>query len=762
MALRRSTLFSTIAVVLGGGITLTTNLALAGNNSGQDKHTELTIIHIGDIHGHTTARPNLRSDGDGRIEGGLARMYTEIKEIRRESKHTMLVNTGDTIQGSGEALYTRGQALVDVLDKFDIDHYAPGNWDWVYGKARFEELFVNTAKPWKRRWGGLAANVYHDDETTPDLGRVHTVQEYEDYASWYLANGQRILPPTEVHKYGNVKVGVVGCTTSRGPQVVGGWVTKGLSFTDCSKEIPYFAKKLRTEDKVDIVVLISEIEIGRHIPIMKSITDPEAHVDVVLNSDMHEETLQPIQVTNGAGQTTLIIEEGQDGTMLGELKLEIAKGGLLDWEFKAHRIHDGIKEDKSVARIVAKVREPFTTGFKPDTHQNFFSGTYLQGPLNEVVGWTKIDLHRSNYSDEFMPAVLEGTTHDFMADAIRWWAHSDLATVRGFRYGTHIKKDGPITRDDLYHLIPIGARVGKASRIHVGQLRNQLDNSSQAVFSSDPNNPLVRDAPYNNEGWAGGWMFAYSGDGFSVKFDPYWFRTAPKDSRARELTVTMSCAVLPAAEQAGCVDKASTQITNGTNGAWMPNWNAPITPAVNTFVLQADPPPAGQPKWNFVAGKAPSQDRMPVMSVAGYFYEQSPYTLNNCPNCNPIGFSNDDARPDAPYLLPVNVNPENGRPMLDGSGKPVLQYDTDGNIVRDADNRPLAAGDLIELVEVIVKYLQEEGAANPVHPRITLVDGAKLPGRDVFGFPVMQPLCGTIPRPDPAGGAPIPAPTVCP
>lgn len=39
--------------------------------------------------------------------------------------------------------------------------------------------------------------------------------------------------------------------------------------------------------------------------------------------------------------------------------------------------------------------------------------------------------------------------------------------------GTHVKP-GPITRNDLFHFIPIGPRVGKASRV----VPNQIDNSS--------------------------------------------------------------------------------------------------------------------------------------------------------------------------------------------------------------------------------------------------------------------------------------------
>src|SRR5947207_2194726 len=83
---------------------------------GPVKAAEITLIHMGDVHGHLMPRPSVRGETAGKTEGGLARMYTKINEIRtRHPERTLLLNTGDTLQGSAEALFTRGQAMVDVL-----------------------------------------------------------------------------------------------------------------------------------------------------------------------------------------------------------------------------------------------------------------------------------------------------------------------------------------------------------------------------------------------------------------------------------------------------------------------------------------------------------------------------------------------------------------------------------------------------------------------------------------------------------------------
>jgi len=94
-------------------------------------------------------------------------MYTVIKRLRAEANEhgvdrSLLINTGDTVQGSGEALFTRGQAMIDVLNLFGFDAHAPGNWDFLYGPERFTETFIgaNGGAP-LANWNALAANLYY-------------------------------------------------------------------------------------------------------------------------------------------------------------------------------------------------------------------------------------------------------------------------------------------------------------------------------------------------------------------------------------------------------------------------------------------------------------------------------------------------------------------------------------------------------------------------------------------------------------------------
>ncbi len=382
-----------------------------------------------------------------------------------------------------------------MLNKFGIDAFAPGNWDFVYGTQRFLELFAGPAP--QAPWNAVAANAYYtttaEDPTTP----------YPD------KGGQRVLPPYLIKQIGNVKVGILGFTTNRGPQVVGSSVTKGFRFTNGDAEVAQLLPVLRNVEKVDLVVMISELGLANNI----RLSEANPGIDVILSSDMHEETKEAIVTSTG----TIVVEEGQDGTMMGKLKLMVKNGKVVKWTWKAYNVTDDVEEDEAVAADIANVRKTFVSGPDFVQHVNPFNGSRLKRPIDTVVGYTMKALHRSNFSQEDMPGVIEGSSHDFLTDAFRVVAGAQIGAIRGFRYGTHVAP-GAIKMEDLYHYVAIGPQIAKG--VVRGQaVKNQIENAASG--SLDP----------NVAAWTGGWLFNFSG--VTMDVDVY----KPNGQRASNIQV---------------------------------------------------------------------------------------------------------------------------------------------------------------------------------------------------------------------------------
>lgn len=448
---------------------------------------QITLIQIGDIHGHLIPRPNLRSDGNGQMEGGLAHMYTLIEQIRAENpRRNLLLNAGDTIQGSAEALYTEGQAIVDVLDLFGIDGFAPGNWDYVYGTDRFLELFGGG------RWGAVAMNVYYSDELYPERA------------------GQLVLPPYIMKNVNGVKVALLGISSERAINAMGDWRTEGLVFTGEGEELPHWINVVRNQEKADVVVLLSEYGLAKNI----DLANRYPGIDVLVSSDMHEETPEAIYSTNG----TLISEVGQDGTQVAEITLNIRGKRVVSKEYEWHTVTSAtIPPDPVIAAQIQEERSEFVAGPGFQPHDNPINQTVLERPIDTVVGLTATGLYRGNFSQEDLPGVIEGTSHDMLADAFRDQAEADIGSIRGFRYGTHVEP-GEILLEDLYHYMPIGPQIAKIT-ITGQQLKNQMENSADGSFNDDV---FI---------WTGGWFFGYSG--VRADMNPY----APKGSRLTNIEV---------------------------------------------------------------------------------------------------------------------------------------------------------------------------------------------------------------------------------
>jgi len=184
----------------------------------------------------------------------------------------------------------------------------------------------------------------------------------------------------------------------------------------------------------------------------------------------------------------------------------------------SHRITNRLKENPAVAALIKSVRRPYVAGpqFRPGQFRNPISGAPLRYPIDSVIGQTQVALYRSNFSDEAMPGVIEGSSHDFLTDAFRVMTGAQLGGITGFRYGTTVAP-GPIKLEDLYHYMPIGPQIAKGE-LTGAQIKKTLEG-----------NPQGEQGRVNE--WINGWTAGYSG--LTADFDPL----APQGERVRNIQV---------------------------------------------------------------------------------------------------------------------------------------------------------------------------------------------------------------------------------
>ena len=160
-------------------------------------HAEtITFIQLNDLHAHLTPHRDLvrSQSGSGSpvavIEtlGGLARIATLIKRIRKESPASVLMNIGDTYHGGVEALYTRGNAIVEPVNALGIDIGVPGNWDFAYGPVTTR---LRYSDPDSTLWGLVNKMMFGSEVQAPDyplLGGNVT------QSIWLIDDGEPLLP----------------------------------------------------------------------------------------------------------------------------------------------------------------------------------------------------------------------------------------------------------------------------------------------------------------------------------------------------------------------------------------------------------------------------------------------------------------------------------------------------------------------------------------------------------------------------------------
>jgi len=254
----------------------------------------------------------------GRV-GGLDRMATLIKAIRAERPgRTLLIDSGDTWQGSYTALKTQGADMVEAQTLLGVEAMT-AHWEFTYGEARVKELVAKLPFPF------LAANI-RDTE-------------------WEEA----VFPAQTMVERGGVKIAVIGQAFPYTPVANPRWQMPHWSFGIREEEMQAQVDQARARG-ADLVVVASH----NGFDVDRKMAARVTGIDVMLTGHTHDAI--PAVVAVGA---TLLVAPGSHGKFLARLDLEVKDKRIVRHGFRLIPVlADAIAPDPDMAALIGRIRAP--------------------------------------------------------------------------------------------------------------------------------------------------------------------------------------------------------------------------------------------------------------------------------------------------------------------------------------------------------------------------------------------------------------------
>jgi 2',3'-cyclic-nucleotide 2'-phosphodiesterase (5'-nucleotidase family) len=392
----------------------------------------ITILHTSDIHAQLDPHDEFfyeRGHPEFRRRGGFATLCRMIGALREENPQgTLVVDGGDTFQGSAVAALSKGQAIVPLINEIGFDLVLPGNWEVVYGK---EMLIRNMSNYTAAK---VCANMFHADSP----------------------NGALLFPPFQVFTRGDARIGVIGYTDPATATRQSPAYSRGIRFGYPEDDLARYVQILRRDRGCHVVLVLSHMGLARQLNLANQ---PYASgVDYILGGDTHERIRAPIE-----GAFSRVTEPGAFGSFVGRLDLVVEGGSVKEQGYELLDVDpDRYGEDSRMKTMVAAARAPF------------------REEIGKVIGATRAPLLRYY--------VLETPMDNLITDALMWKFKKDFVVSNGFRFCPPLVPppggQAEITQEYLWSMLPVDSAI-KDGVVSGQQILDWLESELENVFATD-------------------------------------------------------------------------------------------------------------------------------------------------------------------------------------------------------------------------------------------------------------------------------------
>lgn len=492
---------------------------------GGDRYSTGQLLGFNDVHGNLTDNGLTYTDpytGVKDVAGGIATLSTYLKKAKAtDPKDTVTVEAGDMVGASPPASgLLRDKPTLDALNAMNIDIGTLGNHEFDRGVTEMLRQVnggQSTVDPSitfnKLNFPVVDANVISD------------------------VTGKPLLQPYTIKNIGGVRVAFIGATTITTPTIVTTGGTTGVHFIDEATAINGVVKQLEKSGVHAFVAVVHEGGSQSTFPVgtvNDRINDIAQHLDPAVSVLIsgHSHTVIDTRINN-----TLVVQASSFTRAYDDIHL------LMD------------RHARTIAATWASIRpvwentpplstDPSAPAVTPDpkVQKIVDAAVTATNPITQqVINTAAADV--PSQRDGGSTAAGESPAGDLIADAQRFYAHTDLAFVNtgSVRAGLHA---GQVTYGDLFTMQPFqddvvdtfsltGAQVWallqqqlatgtggimQISGLHFTYTGSQGSGTITGVWAGpagDNSTPILNDTSTSYTGTANSFMVG-GGDGFTV------------------------------------------------------------------------------------------------------------------------------------------------------------------------------------------------------------------------------------------------------
>ena len=359
--------------------------------------------------------------------GGFAHLATLIQQLKANRPGALLLDGGDTWQGSGTALWSQGQDMVDAALLLGVD-IMTAHWEMTLGEARVKQIVEHD---FKDKVMFLAQNI-----KTADFG--------DDVFERYTLRSMNGVP-----------VAIIGQAFPYTPIANPRYLVPNWTFGIKETSLQLLVAEVR-EKGAQVVVLLSHNGMDVDLTLAQRVRG----IDVILGGHTHDGVPAPIKVRN-AGGVTLVTNAGSNGKYLGVLDLSVKGGKVADVHYKLMPIFANLlPAEPAMAALIAKIRAPH------------------EARLAEKLAVTEGLLYRrGNFNGSFDQVILDG----LMAEK-----EAEIAFSPGFRWGTSLLPGQDITMEHLLDQTAISYPWTTVTMMTGETIKTILEDVADNLFNPDP------------------------------------------------------------------------------------------------------------------------------------------------------------------------------------------------------------------------------------------------------------------------------------